>query len=218
MASGTPSRPGSQASFRLNHSPETGIIGPPRLRRSLNLPSSPSRAPFNAKAFVAGSLSAIALPLLFLAAWAGLGLMDVAADIQPAAWESATMTPAVHASVRRSAQGLRNPLPDSEETLIAGGKLYMDDCIGCHGGPGMPTSRFGLTFYPPAPQLWQNGTQYRDAEAFWIGKHGVRWTGMSPQGAEYSDTNLWKLAAFISRTGNLPLAVEKAIQPTPATK
>jgi mono/diheme cytochrome c family protein len=144
-----------------------------------------------------------------------LGLADVASDVEPAAWESAIMTPAVHASVRRSAQSLRSPFPDSEATLIAGGKLYMDDCVGCHGSPGKP-SRFGLTFFPPAPQLWQTSTRYSNGEAFWIAKHGIRLTGMSPQGG-YSDPDLWRLGMFINRIGNLSPAVLKAVQPAPSS-
>jgi mono/diheme cytochrome c family protein len=179
-----------------------------------------SRSPFDAGKFVAGALCSIALIAVSFGAYLALGLMDVASDVQPPGWESATMTPSVHASVRRSARSLRNPLPDSQETLIAGGKLYMNDCIGCHGGPTEPASQFGLTFFPPAPQFWKMGTQYKDTEAFWVAKHGIRWSGMFRQAGTggYSDADLWKVAAFISRIGSLPAPVLKAIQPTPEPK
>ncbi len=173
-----------------------------------------SRASFDVKKFLAGAFCAVVLSALVFAVWLALGFADVASDVKPAGWESATMTPAVHAAVRRSAQPLRNPLPVSEAGLIAGGKLYMNDCIGCHGEPGKP-SEFGLTFFPPAPQLWQDATRYRDTEVFWIAKHGLRWTGMDPQSPGYSDPDLWRLGMFISRIGNLPPAILKAIQPTP---
>ena len=179
---------------------------------------SPStRASFDARKFLAGALCAIVLMVATLFACLALGLADVASDVAPAAWESAIMTPAIHASVRRSAASLRSPFPDSEATLIAGGKLYMNDCVGCHGSPGEP-SQFGLTFFPPAPQLWQTGTRYRDAETFWIAKHGIRLTGMSPQAGDYSEPDLWRLGMFINRIGNLPPAVLKAIQPAPPSK
>jgi cytochrome c553 len=87
----------------------------------------------------------------------------------------------------------------------------MNDCIGCHGEPGQPASSFGLSFYPPAPQFAHAGTQYSEAQLFWVAKHGIRMSGMYPQ-SRYSDADLWSLAAFISHLKTLPPAVVKAIQ------
>jgi mono/diheme cytochrome c family protein len=99
---------------------------------------------------------------------------------------------------------LNSPLLESDETLIAGGKLYLNDCVGCHGAPGKPPSDFGATFYPPAPQLARDGTTYSEGEVYWIAKHGIRRTGMSAQSSSYSDQQLWLLAGFITRITNLP--------------
>jgi mono/diheme cytochrome c family protein len=162
---------------------------------------------------MAGSLCAIALLAIAAAAYLGLGLMEVAADAKPAAWEACLMTAAVHASVRRRAPAMTNPLPATDAILVAGGKLYMDDCVGCHGAPGQPPSDYGVTFFPPAPQFAHAGSQYADAEVFWVAKHGIRMSGMYPQAPHYSDADLWHLAAFIRRIRSLPPAVAKAIQP-----
>ena len=90
--------------------------------------------------------------------------------------------------------------------MIAGGKLYLNDCVGCHGAPGKPPSDFGATFYPPAPQLARDGTTYSEPEIYWVAKHGIRRTGMSEQGSTYTDEHLWQLAAFISHITALPAA------------
>jgi len=167
------------------------------------------------KHLIAGSLCALALLAIATATYLGLGLMEVAADAKPAAWEAGLMPAAVHASVRRRAaamQTMQNPLPHVDATLVAGGKLYMNDCVGCHGAPGHP-SDYGVTFSPPAPQFAQAGSQYSDAELFWVAKHGIRMSGMYPQSPHYSDSDLWRLTAFIARIGNLPPVVAKAIQP-----
>ncbi|HXO30056.1 MAG TPA: cytochrome c [Thermoanaerobaculia bacterium] len=171
------------------------------------------------KHLIAGSLCALALLAIATATYLGLGLMEVAADAKPAAWEAGLMPAAVHASVRRRAaamQTMPNPLPHADATLVAGGKLYMNDCVGCHGAPGHP-SDYGVTFFPPAPQFAQAGSQYSDAELFWVAKHGIRMSGMYPQSPHYSDSDLWRLTAFIARIGNLPPAVAKALQ-SPASK
>jgi cytochrome c553 len=90
--------------------------------------------------------------------------------------------------------------------------LYFNDCVGCHGAPGKPPSDFGATFYPPAPQLARDGTQYSEAQIFWIAKHGIRRTGMSAQASSYSDQKLWLLAGFISRITSLPPRVQAGLE------
>ena len=164
------------------------------------------------KHLIAGSLCALALLAITAAAYLGLGLMEVAADAKPAAWEAGLVPAAVRASVRRRATAMQNPLPHADANLVAGGKLYMNDYVGCHGAPGH-RSDYGVTFFPPAPQFAQAGSQYSDAELFWVAKHGIRMSGMYPQSPHYSDSDLWRLVAFIGRIGNLPPAVAKAIQP-----
>ena len=142
-----------------------------------------------------------------------LGLANVAADASTPAWETRWMFSAVHASIRRNVPaGLKSPVPTNDETLIAGGKLYLNDCVGCHGAPGKPASDFGATFYPPAPQLARDGTRYSEAEIYWVAKHGIRRTGMSAQGPYYSDQKLWLLAGFIRRITDLPPRVRAGIE------
>jgi mono/diheme cytochrome c family protein len=138
-----------------------------------------------------------------------LGFAEVRADANPPAWESQMAEFAVRASVRRSAAQLRNPIPLTDENLIAGGKLYLRGCAGCHGKPGQPRSN--LLGYPPPPQFAQAGTQYSEPELFWVLKHGIRRTGMSAY--RYSDEKMWTMAAFVKRMNNLPPTVLEGIQP-----
>ena len=142
--------------------------------------------------------------LLVVVGSAATGFFDVRADAPIPGWASRLLYSATHASVRRSAPKQNNPLPASDETLIAGGKLYLNDCVGCHGEPGKPPSDFGATFYPPAPQFPLVGTAYGEQQLFWIAKHGIRRTGMSAQEFSYADKDLWAVAAFIRRFPNLP--------------
>jgi mono/diheme cytochrome c family protein len=168
------------------------------------------------KNFVVGALAAVVTLAVGALGYFGLGFAAVGADAKPPAWEAGFMNSAVHASVRRKAPRLQNPLAPTDETLIAGGKLYLDDCVGCHGAPGEPSSAFGATFYPQVPQFPSTGTRYSEAEVFWVAKHGIRWTGMSPQGPYYTDTELWSLSAFITRITNLSPNVMRGIQQPPS--
>jgi mono/diheme cytochrome c family protein len=158
--------------------------------------------------FTTGALFLIVGGLIYLR----LGLLDIRSGIPVPALTARFLYAGIHASVRRTAPKLQNPLPQTDETLIAGGKLYLNDCVGCHGEPGKPPSDFGATFYPPAPQFPIHGANYSEAEVFWVAKHGIRRTGMAAQGSSYADPKLWSLAAFISRFPNLPPKVLEGIQ------
>jgi hypothetical protein len=96
-----------------------------------------------------------------------LGLAEVRGDLPPSPWERSLMSSAVHASVRRRAPEVPNPIAPTEVNLIAGGKLYANECAGCHGTPGKPNESSD-TLYPPIPDLPAAGTQYSEAQIFWI--------------------------------------------------
>jgi mono/diheme cytochrome c family protein len=165
------------------------------------------------KNFFVGSLSAIVFVTVGLTAYLGLGFMDVAADQKLSSRETAFMAASLRASVGRRAPLTENPLPNSDDTLVAGGKLYLNNCVGCHGEPGQPASDFGASFYPPASQFPLVGTQLSEPQIFWVARNGIRLTGMYPQHPSYTDSQLWSLAAFISHASNLPPTVTKIIQP-----
>jgi mono/diheme cytochrome c family protein len=164
------------------------------------------------KNFVAGFIAGTFVLMVTAFVYLRLGLLDIRSDIPVPALTARFLYSGIHASVRRNAPRLQSSLPQNDETLIAGGRLYLNDCVGCHGEPGKPPSDFGATFYPPAPQFPRVGTKYSEAEVFWVAKHGIRRTGMSAQSSSYSDPKLWMLAAFITRFPNLPPHVLEDLQ------
>jgi mono/diheme cytochrome c family protein len=164
------------------------------------------------KKFAAGFLTGLIAMVIGTLGFLRLGLLDVTADVPVSGAVTRLLDGGIHASVWRTAPTSEHSLPRNEETLIAGGKLYLGDCVGCHGEPGEPPSRFGGTFFPPAPQFSQTGTEFTEAEIFWVAKHGIRRTGMAAQAESYSDEQLWSLAAFISRSPNWPSRVLSEIR------
>ena len=164
------------------------------------------------KNFLFGFIAGLIVLILGVAGYLRFGFLDVRSDAPVSGLTARVLYSGIHASVRRTAPKVQNPLPQSDETLIAGGKLYLNDCVGCHGEPGQPPSEFGATFYPPAPQFPTLGTKYTESEVYWVANHGIRRTGMSAQASSYKDVELWKLAAFISRFPNLPPAVSAGIR------
>ncbi len=148
-------------------------------------------------------------------AYLRLGLAEVRADIPGSHLESYLMSTAVHASVRRHAPEVPNPVQPTDENLIAGGKMYLGECAGCHGTPGKPEES-GDSLYPPIPQLPTAGTEYSEAQVFWVAKHGIRRAGMFANGKWDSDQKLWTIAAFIKRMNALPAPVKEALEPKKA--
>ena len=100
---------------------------------------------------------------------------------------------------------MANPFPPTDENLIAGGKIYLNECAGCHGEPGKPYKYPGVLF-PPVPNLPAKGTEYTEAQVFWVAKHGVRRSGMFANGLWDSDEKLWKAAAFHKKDQVAPTA------------
>jgi len=165
--------------------------------------------------FLLGVLLGALLLLLCGVAYLRLGFAEVRADLAPAAWEMWLMKPAVHASVRRRAPAMPNPVAPTEENLIAGGKLFINGCSGCHGRAASAED-ISSALFPPIPQFHKEGTSYTEAQIFWIAKHGIRRTGMFANGKWNSDQELWTMAAYIKRMHELPPAVRAALAPKKA--
>lgn len=162
------------------------------------------------KSFFLGMLVGALLLVLAAMTYLRMGLAEVRADLPPSKFEMRFMTAAVHASVRRQAPAATNPIPASDENLIAGGKLYANNCSGCHGGIG-GSEDTGDSLFPPIPQFAKVGTAYNEAQIFWVAKHGIRRTGMFANGKWTSDNDLWTMAGFIKRIRELPPAVQIAL-------
>jgi mono/diheme cytochrome c family protein len=146
--------------------------------------------------FLLGVLATIAIIVVAGFAYLRLGLVETRADTPPSKLESLLMTSAVHASVRREAPEMPNPVVPNDENLIVGGRLYLDGCAGCHGTPGKLKKDGDDRRFPPVPQLPQVGTEYTEAQMFWIIKHGVRRTGTFANGRWDTDKEIWTMAGL----------------------
>jgi len=162
------------------------------------------------KHFILGALTALVVFLIGGIVYLRLGWAETRGDVAPSQLESSLMKMAVHASVRRHAPETPNPIAPTDDKLIAGGKMYLNECAGCHGTPGA-VSKSVDPLNPAAPRLPDVGTEYSEAQIFWVAKHGVRRTGMFANGAWDSDEKLWTIAAYIYRIRDLPPKVKEEI-------
>ena len=168
------------------------------------------------KNFLLGVITTLLVVAIGIPVYLRLGLAEVRADIPPSRWERSFMSSAVRASVRRRAPEMPNPIAPTEENLIEGGKLYVNECAGCHGTPGKPNES-SEALYPPIPDFPAVGTQYSEAQIFWIAKHGIRLSGMFANGKWDSDQKLWTITAYLARIKSLPQRVQEELaKPSPA--
>ena len=137
------------------------------------------------------------------------GYVDFNADQEPSFLERKFAMEAVDSSTDRHAPDLKNPIAANDENLVAGAKLYIDHCAGCHGVPSNPDSQFGRSFYPTVPAFFKDSPDMPDNQNFYIIQHGIRWTGMPGWSKTLNETQTWQLVTFLGNIEKLPPAAKK---------
>jgi|SRR4051812_19737740 mono/diheme cytochrome c family protein len=146
---------------------------------------------------------------------ARLGLWPSQATSSPPQWERVLAQSALQSSVARRARGITNPIGRSNDTLLAGMKIYRMNCAGCHGEFQQP-SHWGTTgFYPRVPQFAEAPSPLSPPEMFVVVKDGIRYTGMGAWDGMLSDDEIWKAVMFLSRVQSLPEPVAAAWRAKP---
>jgi mono/diheme cytochrome c family protein len=168
------------------------------------------------KNFLLGVVTTLAVFLVGGFLYLRLGLAEVRGDEPPSRLETYLMGTAVHAAVRRNSPDMPNPVSPTDENLIEGGKQFLGECAGCHGTPGKQR-KYPDGLNPGVPQFVEVGTEYTEAQIFWVAKHGIRRSGMFSNGLWDSDQELWRMAAFIKRIKNLPPQVQEGIAQKPSS-
>jgi mono/diheme cytochrome c family protein len=159
-----------------------------------------------------GILLGFTIGLLAAAGVMITGLFDVAAVTPPSRFEQKIATFALRRSVARRAPRASNPMAASPEIWRAGLSHYKENCVMCHGAPGVEESEFGQGLNPPAPDLTLPAIQkMSDGELFWIVSNGIRMTGMPAFSPTHKPEEVWKIVAFVRHLPELSDEEEKAL-------
>jgi len=166
---------------------------------------------------IAGAVAAAAATLAVFYLAACYGLIPSNADGRPPSVEKWIAKKALDAAVARLAARDANPIPQTDENLLAGVKLYAENCAVCHGAADAKASPVAMGLYQKAPQLAKYGVEDDpDGEVYWIVAHGIRMTGMPAFGGSLSQDELWKLVLFLKNMDSLPPGPQRAWQAVPS--
>jgi len=161
------------------------------------------------RSFILGIIVTIVLIFAVGLIIAQFGLMPTNADATPPAYESRIAMNALDASRGRHAPRVTNPVPATNDNLIAGMKLYTMNCAVCHGTLDYKPSLLEHSMYPPPPQIILEPLVDPEWHTNYAILTGVRYAGMLAWNKALSDQDIWKITAFLSRLEKLPPAVQE---------
>lgn len=166
------------------------------------------------RTFVLGIIVTLVLAFVVVLLILQLGMIPTNADATPPAFETKIASNALDQAMERHAPRVNNPVPVTDENLIAGIRVYSMNCAVCHGDLDYKPSALEHSLYPPPPQVVLEPMDDPEWHIHYAIRTGVRYTGMPAWGKALSDEDIWKVTAFLSRVDKLPPAVREYAKKT----
>ncbi len=141
------------------------------------------------------------------------GYAPVATGASPFPFEKQIATKALKSRIAREAPHQAS-IPANEENLLAGAKVYREDCAVCHGTGSEPKTPIAKGMYPPPPQLFHGKGVTDDpvGVTYWKVDNGIRLTGMPSFKGSLSDLQMWQVSQLLANaTNHLPPAVTQVL-------
>jgi mono/diheme cytochrome c family protein len=100
------------------------------------------------------------------------------------------------------------PIQPDDANLLAGAKIYRDNCAVCHGLPGQKPTAIASGMYPHPPKLMEGKgvTDDEPGESYWKVANGIRLTGMPGFSKSLSETEMWQVSMLVAHADKLPKA------------
>lgn len=147
--------------------------------------------------FLGKLVAVLVLVLVVLAGWLWSGSYDIGADAPH--WKATAKLINVlrERSIETRLGDIKVPRLDDPALIAEGAAHYSQMCTQCHLAPGMTESDTREGLYPRPPNLTKFAPD--PDEAFWIIKHGIKFTGMPAWGPTHSDAMIWDMVAFLQK-------------------
>ena len=172
--------------------------------------------------FLFGLILGVVLVPLAVLAWFSYGKVPVAVTDPAFPYEKAITS--IPLNNRIHAEMLGTHLQADEPTLVAGARVYTEQCAVCHGIHGKP-SAIGANMFPDAPQLMEKHRRgdvvgVSDdpvGETYWKVANGIRLTGMPSFRTALSDDEMWQVSIFLASANKpMPPAALNILRRAPA--
>jgi mono/diheme cytochrome c family protein len=162
---------------------------------------------------LAGILIGIFLVIFAAFLIAATGSFNVAAKESPGKLERRMASFMVDRSVARRAPKEKNPFSPTPDVLRAGLAHYKENCVMCHGAPGVEESEAGMGLNPSPPDLTSPGTQrMSDGELYWIVANGIRMSGMPAFSLTHKKEEIWHLVTFVRHLPQISADEQKVLK------
>ena len=162
---------------------------------------------------LAGILLGILIVFLNCFLLAATGSVNVAAKEGVGKFEQKMATFTLVRSVARRAPKEKNPFSASPEVLKSGVAHYKENCVMCHGAPGVEESEAGMGLNPPAPDLTLPAIQnMSDGELYWIVANGIRMTGMPAFSLTHKKEEIWHMVTFVRHLPQISADEQKVLK------
>ena len=162
----------------------------------------------NMKKFIIGLFVGVSLP--FIAGYIFLitGGMPVATKGPALPMEHFIAKTAMRAAMKGEVNK-PSPVVADEINLLAGVKIYKNNCAVCHGLLSAKESSIAKGLFPIPPQLFgdENVTDDPVGNIYWKVKNGIRLTGMPGFVDSLSETELWQVSLLLQNADKLPAVV-----------
>ena len=165
------------------------------------------------KKFLLGLLIGIFIPALSGVIFLLSGGMPVATKGPALPMEKLIAGTALHVAIKGQ-EGKASPLVADEVNLLAGAKIYMNQCAVCHGLNDGHSSFIAKGLFPQPPQLLEKDHGVTDdpiGESYWKIKNGIRLTGMPGFVDNLSETELWQVSELLVNADKLPPIVTQSL-------
>lgn len=150
--------------------------------------------------------------------FARFGGIAMATTAKPLPLEETIAKTALHANLK-GAVNVKDPLPAADANMLAGVRVYKDNCAVCHGLPDRPKTAIAKGEFPAPPQLFDPREMVTDdpeGVTFWKVSHGIRLSGMPGFADTLSDTERWQVTMLAAHADKLSTAVRDALMNSPS--
>ena len=166
------------------------------------------------KNFIAGLIIGLILIPLGVYVYFVTGMAPVATSAQAMPFEKTLANKALKAHVEKN-MPTSVPISASDDTYIAGAKVYAGNCAVCHGLPNQPLTPAAKGMFPKPPQLFMHKgvTDDPPGETYWKVANGIRLTGMPAFSQSLSETQMWQVTLLLANADKIGNDVKQLLVP-----